>query len=151
MQEQLTLQELQVLIIKWAEEKGLIKSEIAPQQRLKLFEEIGETASAILKNNIGLIQDGIGDIFVVLVILFEQEKKELYFSTRGDNPINTMDYVFQAIIDFASKNQMNGFVIEWLNFIAERTSQDLAECANIAWNEIKDRQGKTVNGTFIKN
>lgn len=26
-----------------------------------------------------------------------------------------------------------------------------AECLEAAWNEIKDRQGKTVNGVFIKN
>ena len=151
MLEKLSLQELQPLIIQWAKEKDLLKSENAPKQRLKLLEEIGETSGAILKNNIGSIQDGIGDIFVVLVILFEQEKHELYFSLSGDNPNNTIDYIFKAIIDFSCKKEMNGFVLEWLNFIAERTFNDLTECANIAWNEIKDRKGATIDGTFIKN
>ena len=27
---------------------------------------------------------------------------------------------------------------------------DLTECVNLAWNTIKDRTGKTENGTFIK-
>lgn len=27
---------------------------------------------------------------------------------------------------------------------------DLTDCLNIAWNEIKDRTGATINGTFIK-
>lgn len=27
---------------------------------------------------------------------------------------------------------------------------DLTECANLVYNEIKDRKGKTVGGTFIK-
>ena len=67
-----TLQELQVLILQWAKEKDLLKLENAPKQRLKLLEEVGETAGAILKNNIDEIKDGIGDIFVILVILAEQ-------------------------------------------------------------------------------
>ena len=63
-----TLQELQVLILQWAKEKDLLKFENAPKQRLKLLEEVGETAGAILKNDVKEIKDGIGDIFVVLAI-----------------------------------------------------------------------------------
>ena len=33
----------------------------------------------------------------------------------------------------------------------EQQSTSFTECLNLAWNEIKDRKGKTVNGTFIKN
>ena len=46
-----TLQELQLLILEWANDKDLLKFENAPKQRLKLLEEVGETAAAILKNN----------------------------------------------------------------------------------------------------
>ena len=147
-----TLQELQSLILEWADAKNLLKLENAPKQRLKLLEEIGETAGAILKNKPDEVKDGLGDIYVVLVILFKQTKQELYFDFGGDNvELNSLDYVFRAILDFSSQNEMNGFVLEWLNFVCERTENDLTECANLAWNEIKDRTGKTVNGTFIKN
>jgi hypothetical protein len=40
---------------------------------------------------------------------------------------------------------------DWLKDLANSLDLDLTECANIAWNEIKNRTGKTVNGTFIKN
>ena len=147
-----TLLELKDLIIDWANEKDLIKIENAPSQRLKLLEEVGETARAILKKNDDDIKDGIGDIFVVLVILFKQEKYELYYDAIiEDNSFNTLDYIFGSIIDFSSKNHLNGFVIAWLNFISERMGFNLTECANLAWNEIKDRKGETINGNFIKN
>ena len=42
-----TLQELQPMILNWAKEKDLLKSENAPKQRLKLLEEVGETAAAM--------------------------------------------------------------------------------------------------------
>lgn len=145
-----TLQELQLLILEWANDKDLLKSENAPKQRLKLLEEVGETAGAILKNKPDEIKDGIGDIFVVLVILFNQESKELYFVFNDDNLNNTLDYVFKTVLDFSYIGEMNGYALRWLNYIAERTNNDLTECASLAWNEIKDRTGKNVNGTFIK-
>lgn len=55
-----TLQELQPLILEWAKEKDLLKLENAPKQRLKLLEEVGETAGAILKNKHGEIKDRTG-------------------------------------------------------------------------------------------
>lgn len=37
-----------------------------------------------------------------------------------------------------------------LTILAEQTGLSLETCYQSAWNEIKDRQGNTVNGTFIK-
>ena len=34
--------------------------------------------------------------------------------------------------------------------IAERNSSSLDTCMNLAWNEIKDRKGQMINGTFVK-
>ena len=145
-----TLPELEILICEWAEQKGLLNRDFAPKQRMKLLEEVGETAGAILKNNTPEIIDGIGDIFVVLVILFKQENRQLYMQQEVDNVSNDMFYIFQAIIDFSSKPQMNGFVIAWLDFVAKRNGMDLTECANSAYNVIKNRTGKLVGGSFIK-
>ena len=67
------------------------------------MEELGETAGAILKHKkTDEVIDGIGDIFVTVIILSKQ------------------------------------------------LGLDPTECLEHAWNEIKDRKGKTVNGTFIK-
>ena len=72
-----TLEELKQLIIEWAKERDLIHKENAPKQRLKLIEECGELAKAILKDDIEEQKDAIGDIFVVLIILAEQVEKPI--------------------------------------------------------------------------
>ena len=89
-------------VIKWAEVRNILQKDNAKNQMLKVIEELGETASAIAKNKPDEIKDGIGDVFVTLIILSKQ---------LGLHP---------------------------------------NECLQQAWNEIKDRTGKTINGVFIK-
>ncbi len=56
----------------WASERGLTKNGNQSRQMLKLFEEGGELASAIARNNKREAVDAIGDMVVVLTILAEQ-------------------------------------------------------------------------------
>ena len=98
----ITFTELEIKVRNWAIEKGIDKPENAPKQMLKVMEEVGETAGALLKGKEDEIKDGIGDSFVTLIILSMQ---------LGLHP---------------------------------------SECLDAAWNEIKDRKGKTKNGVFIK-
>ena len=144
-----TLQELQPLILQWAKDKDLLKSENAPKQRFKLLEEVGETAGAILKNKTDEIKDGIGDIFVVLVILAEQLSEEILFDINFVEKDNDEDFVF--LFDNILNSNRIYFSLAYLNDICIKLNLDLTECANLAWNEIKDRKGNTINGTFIKN
>ena len=143
-----TLQELQVLILQWAKDKDLLKSENAPKQRLKLLEEVGETAGAILKNNTDEIKDGIGDIFVVLVILAEQLSEEILFEMDGVAKDDDEDFIF--LFDNIINSRRRYFSLTYLNDICVKLNMDLTECANLAWNEIKDRKGNTIDGVFIK-
>jgi len=94
--------ELSDNVLVWAQEKGILVKDNAPKQMLKVLEEVGETAGALLKGNETEIKDGIGDSFVTLIILSKQ---------LGLSP---------------------------------------TECLEAAWNEIKDRTGKTVDGVFVK-
>jgi NTP pyrophosphatase (non-canonical NTP hydrolase) len=89
-------------ILDWAEPKGLLNPQIAPQQFMKLVEEVGELSNAMLNRNEAEQIDALGDIQVVLIILAEQ-----------------------------------------LGF-------DLDTCLQCAYDEIKNRKGKTINGSFIK-
>ena len=66
------LYELQSLIVPWGGEKGLLHSSNAKAQTLKLFEEGGEVARGVLKNDPKLYKDGIGDCLVVLTLLCAQ-------------------------------------------------------------------------------
>ena len=59
-------------VVEWANERGLIKEENAPKQFIKLTEEVGELASALLKKDPYETIDAIGDINIVLIILCEQ-------------------------------------------------------------------------------
>lgn len=142
-----SLQELQPLIVQWAKEKDLLKPENTDKQRLKLLEEVGETAQAILKSDKEKCKDGVGDIFVVLIILYAQldiefdfdvEPLEKYEELSEQDRLMTLLYYHDAV----------GF--DQLHYFCQENELDLVECANIAWNEIKNRTGKTVGGTFIK-
>lgn len=147
-----SLSELQPQIIEWARERNILFPENAPKQRLKLIEECGELAQSILKNDIKLQKDAIGDIFVVLVILAEQIGFELIIHRFSNSKsIKNHQKIFE-IIDCALDCEFANIShsIDWLYDLSVDLNHDLIECANIAWNEIKDRTGKTVNGTFIK-
>lgn len=98
----MTLDELEIKVGNWAIKRGILKKENATKQIMKVMEEVGETAGAILKDNEKDIVDGIGDSLVTLIILAKQ-----------------LGYTPQ-------------------------------ECLEAAWNEIKDREGKTINGIFVK-
>ena len=43
-----------------------------------------------------------------------------------------------------------GDMLVVLTNICEKKGWSLADCANKAWDEIKDRKGQMVNGTFVK-
>jgi len=64
--------ELILQVGNWAFDKGLVKRENASKQMIKVMEEVGETAGALLKGNETELKDGIGDSFVTLIILAEQ-------------------------------------------------------------------------------
>ena len=55
----------------------------------------------------------------------------------------SLDYLFEMLKD-------NSLDLDSQISSGVELNLDLTECANLAWNEIKDRKGNTVNGTFIK-
>ena len=59
------------LIRDWAEERGIYEHGNSHTQYVKLMEEAGELAKALLDDNIGEIEDAIGDMVVVLTNLAE--------------------------------------------------------------------------------
>ena len=141
-----TLEELQQLIFDWANERDLINVKNAPKQRLKLIEECGELASAILKNNLDEQKDAIGDIFVVLVILAHQTN-DFFFDFEDDGYFDDLPSLISGLIE---SNTSIECIFSFLANVTRELKLDLTECANLAYNQIKDRKGITVNGTFIK-
>lgn len=144
----LTLEELQPLIIEWAKERNILFKENAPKQRLKLIEECGELASAVLKNDVEKQKDAIGDIFVVLVILNSQLEDNMGFISAHDCVYDN-SFIISGLIKYYCYDNKTGVSLP-IRILCENLNLDLTECANIAWNEIKNRTGVTRDGTFIK-
>lgn len=147
-----TLTELQSNILEWAEQRNLLYEENAINQRLKLIEECGELAKAILENNINKQKDGIGDVFVVLMILAAQLNidLDLILERKSKPKPDVFKPIYMIIGNCSDLNSDIQFNTYWLKDLCLTLNLDLTECVNMAWNEIKDRTGKTVNGTFIK-
>lgn len=138
--------EIKPLVIEWASEKNLTDS---GKQYIKVFEEVGELAGAILKNDLPEIKDAIGDICVTLIIHGVQT------NTCYDIKVSDIIYqdmtpssLFAHLVD--EINNTSNYAISQLNEIAHKYNTTLDECLLLAWNVIKNRTGKTVNGTFIK-
>lgn len=148
------LTELPAPITHWAHDRSLVVFAFASQQRLKLIEESGELANAILKNNIAEQKDAIGDMFVVLVILAAQMDYNLQLETLPnyfDGDVSKdADVLIKEIIQSAVLGHITAAIAR-LGYLAKGLDHDLTECANLAYNVIKNRKGKTVNGTFLKN
>jgi phosphoribosyl-ATP pyrophosphohydrolase len=96
------IKELEILIANWAEEKGLLKPEFAPKQFMKIQEELGELASAIIKEDQDKEIDSVGDLLVTIIVLAWQRNINLKYAL------------------------------------------------NVAYNEIKCRKGKLIDGSFVK-
>ena len=83
------MNELVELIEKWSINKNLHKAE-SSKQMLKVVEEVGEVASALARNDMDMLEDGIGDVVVTLIILAQQNGMSLencldtaYFEIKG--------------------------------------------------------------------
>jgi NTP pyrophosphatase (non-canonical NTP hydrolase) len=150
------MQELIQKVEKWAEDKGLIDVELAPKQYLKVLEEIGETTRAILKNDKEGIVDGIGDICVTLIILAKQldikisdDSRTVFKGSSIDKPFFAAT-IFNSLFRSFSAGYINYDILAKVSEIAFSQGYTLEFCLESAWNEIKDRKGKLIDGTFVK-
>lgn len=156
-------------IEQWAEDRNLINGSTPQKQMLKLMEEFGKLCSGIARNNPEMIKDAIGDCFVVLVILNKQYKTELdIVSTlkhHGEGIENVGGDVFISVSQFAgragnllySNYCSNNERCLWITglfcsllLISSKCHLNLQDCVTHAYNQIKDRKGKMVDGVFVK-
>jgi NTP pyrophosphatase (non-canonical NTP hydrolase) len=90
----------------WATEKGIYKSGDARTQYIKLMEEAGELAQAILKNDEPEVIDAIGDMVVVLTNLAK---------LRGHNIEDCIESAYN-VIKFRQGNMVNGTFVKQQSF-----------------------------------
>lgn len=66
----------------------------------------------------------------------QEELVELFEAILHDNRDEAIDAIGDILVTLAIQAAM------W--------NTDISLCANTAWNEIKDRKGKMINGMFVK-
>ena len=154
------LKELIGNVQQWSKDRGLDKAD-SRKQLLKLYEEFGELVQGHLKGNIEQVKDSIGDMLVVEIIYCQQRGIEFdsLFTEQQYSPsgVTTLLYNIAFSIGELSRNtgprssKRNFLEInQQLQITSVRYGTTLEACLEIAWNEIKDRKGKMVDGVFVK-
>jgi NTP pyrophosphatase (non-canonical NTP hydrolase) len=69
--------ELEALVIDWADEKGILEKGTPDRQAMKTLEECGELVQAVAKNDREAIADALGDILVTIIIQAEMQDMSL--------------------------------------------------------------------------
>ena len=132
---------------------------------MKLIEEFGELCAGYLKKNEQLTKDSIGDCAVVIVSLALLIKEDVHKIFEGLKPVEEVDVMncFRGLnlnicaILSHSDRRYNGicrydliFAVDYLKSISNILGYNFDECFELAYQEIKDRKGRWIDGSFVK-
>lgn len=98
----MNFEQLEINVLLWAKQKGILAPENHLKQMGKVVSEVGELCDSIIKENKDEQIDAIGDVLVTIIIL------------------------------------------------ANQLDINAVKALETAYNVIKDRTGKNINGTFIR-
>lgn len=156
-----TFRELNSLIVDWAKERELDTKGTVQGQKMKTIEELAELIIGISKDNKEIIKDSIGDVAVTLIIgnmldwrhslirvYNDAREAKRSFTGKVDRVswiINQMDMTKSAYGIIYLHNIFIGLV-----GIANDYDLEFLDCLESAYNEISNRKGKMINGTFVK-
>ena len=149
----------------WFIDRDLENGGRLDKQSLKLSEEFGELCAGYLKKNEQLTKDSIGDCAVVIVglalllkadvqgifddsiVIFEEDVSD-YFKDLNKNIS-----CFQRCYSWEDKSMCEmylSFSIDSLKSLSIALSYNFEECFELAYQEIKDRKGRWIDGSFVK-
>lgn len=169
------MQQLQEQIVQWAHDRNIVEGSSIYDQAKKLVEETGELFNGINKGKPAVVVDSIGDIAVVITIIeaihFREQGSPIEYRNqytmkgsiyRDDEEITLIkteaDIAMLSagmLTDAVRYDQNNTIdIIEgmWdtLYHYTELSNIDLYDCVKAAYDEIKDRKGKLIDGVFVK-
>ena len=133
------------------------------KQFLKLMEESGELFEGIAKDKPELIFDALGDIQVVMIGFEQQIKNGSQISANQQElelllMVSSLGNIAQKLYSHVCHNETQtpliksdlmflDSVISTISLYNETTSEN---CLDEAYEVIKDRKGKMIDGVFVK-
>lgn len=154
------MDELNTKIVEWAVEREIDKKGTIQGQAIKTIEEMSELIKGICKNDVDLIKDSIGDVYVTLVIgcmLNDNNICENYMIDGGRfrDREHMLRMLADEIVNISSCDEPYEYfyvvkLVKLMELIAVEYDTTLEECVNLAYDEISSRKGKMVNGVFVK-
>nr|DAW77402.1 MAG TPA: NTP-PPase-like protein [Caudoviricetes sp.] len=133
------------------------------KQFLKLMEESGELFEGIAKDKPELIYDALGDIQVVMIGFEQQIKNGSQISANQQElelllMVSSLGNIAQKLYSHVCHNETQtpliksdlmflDSVISTISLYNETTSEN---CLDEAYEVIKDRKGKMIDGVFVK-
>ena len=146
----------------WFVDRNLHQANLI-KQFLKLMEESGELFEGIAKDKSELIYDALGDIQVVLIGFEQQIKNGAQISANQQElelllMVSSLGNIAQKLYAHVCHNETQIPLIKadlmFLNSVISSVSffngTNADSCLQIAYDAIKDRKGKMVDGVFVK-
>lgn len=125
---------------KWAEERGIYEQSTEAHQQAKALEEVGEYLTAETDEE---RMDAIGDIAVCIV-------NAAYFTRDRINVYDTSNDCIGEVARSVCAGDYTHALSE-LKCCARYEDLNFNHCLEKAWNEIKKRKGRMIDGKFVKN
>lgn len=154
--------ELENKVQQWFVDRNLHEANPV-KQFLKLMEESGELFEGVAKDKSELIYDALGDIQVVLIGLEQQIKNGAQISANQQElelllMVSSLGNIAQKLYAHVCHNETKMPLIKsnlmFLDSVISSVSffngTDADSCLQIAYDAIKDRKGKMVDGVFVK-
>lgn len=120
----MNFKDLKDKVLIWADDKDLLHAENADKQFMKFIEEVFE-----FKSEFNLLS--------------------FYKELKHDKKIE-QDFSIKEHDRWMSMKDEMGDIFVTLIILCEQIGIDPVKCLEMAYEKIKDRKGKTINGTFVK-
>jgi|688.fasta_scaffold00458_79 hypothetical protein len=175
----MTLSELNLAIVKWADDRMILTHSSAYAQAFKTAEEVKELVEALTcrkfyvhgngfhRDGLDEIRDAIGDIYVTLIVgatCYDEEycdtvTPEARRSSVAPSSVpDPVDRLQKALIPLGAACKGQGsywmtwlLMVAYISQIAEEAGTTLVDCVKQAYDQIKDRKGYlTAEGIFVK-
>jgi hypothetical protein len=99
----MSYESIEMEIVRWSEARKIIPNSTPATQLLKALSELGELADATIKDDLGQIKDGVGDVMVCLIN---------YCALQDINLVDCMESAFREIKDRKGTLLENGVFVK---------------------------------------